>query len=79
MIIDAILNRKEGGSWKPHRDLRYIYYESLRLKYDDLGRALDAGTEDDVKYELCRYIDSEGYNPTIKNYILSANWLGSME
>ena len=42
---------------------------------DDIARAMDGGTEEDVKRALCEYIDSNGYNPGIKKYINSRDWL----
>ena len=37
--------------------------------------AMDYGEEADVKRELCRYIDEAEYNPAIKEYINSVDWL----
>lgn len=42
---------------------------------DDIARAMDGGTEEDVKRALCEYIDRNGYNPGIKKYINSRDWL----
>lgn len=68
----------------------YCYRYSARafyrrvLDYADMGgteiaRALDGGTEADVKRELCAYIDRNGYNSKIKNYINSVPWLEGVE
>ena len=43
---------------------------------DAILRAMDYGTEDDVKKALCRYIIECGYNPEICNFINAAEWLG---
>lgn len=40
-----------------------------------IADAMDGGTEEDVKRELCRYIDAEDYNPEIKDYVNSVDWL----
>lgn len=40
-----------------------------------ITRAMDSGTESDVRKELCRYIDEGEYNPDIKDYINSRKWL----
>lgn len=52
-------------------------YESFLYdgKKYPISRALDGGTEEDVKRELCLYIDDNGYNPAIKDYINSIQWL----
>lgn len=73
MIIDLILDRKDGTPYEPKR-----FYNSC-MNYggkfaDEITRAMDAGTEEDVKAALCAYIDGE-YNPEIKNYIHSVKWL----
>lgn len=67
----------------------YIYHYSPRamyietLGYEEVGeeitRALDYGTEQDVKKALCNYIDKQWYNPHIKEYINSVNWLDGFE
>lgn len=42
----------------------------------DILRALDYGTESDVKKALCNYINAGGYNPEICDYINAVDWLG---
>ena len=42
---------------------------------DDITRAMDFGTEEDVKNALCRYIEKNEYNPLICDYIRKINWL----
>jgi len=75
MIIDSILNRKDGKEYVP-KD----FYNEM-MQYGVIGNgfkiaeAMDNGTEEDVKYALCRYIEKEGYNLKIFNYINSQNWL----
>lgn len=73
MIIDLILDRKDSeGSYSPSE-----FYRDL-LGYagsDDITLALDYGEEADVQKALCDYIDANDYNPTIKDYILTRNWL----
>lgn len=72
MIIDIICDRKQFG-----------YYDGPQSIYDyaeDFGeypiiRAFDSGKENDIKEALCAYIDYEGYNPELKQYINSVNWL----
>ena len=49
------------------------------MRYGDIGHAItsamDYGTGDDVKKALCDYIDDNGYNPEIKGYVSSVNWI----
>lgn len=57
------------------------FYHAVREYEDDfkfkpeISMAMDYGTEDDVKRALCNYIDKQDYNPAIKDYINSVNWL----
>ena len=78
MIIDLILDRKyleEIGQpdYKPKR-----FYDDC-MEYGGSGwyiaRAMDFGTEEQVKEQLCIYIDNCKYNSEIKDYINSVNWL----
>ena len=73
MIVDLILDRKDGSPYRDHD----FYFDVLRYGEvgDDITRAMDYGTERDVKRALCEYIDNNEYNPAIKNYINSVRWL----
>lgn len=42
---------------------------------DPITRAMDEQPEQVVKFELCRYVIENGYNPEICDYINSVNWL----
>lgn len=81
MVIDIILDRRaferEDGNyeWYGKRQFRYLYDYAVSFQFDYLGRALDSGEEEDVKLALCRYIDENGYNPNIKEYIRSVKWI----
>jgi hypothetical protein len=73
MIIDLILDRKDGVKYNP----RAFYSDCMgygRVGYG-ITRALDNGTEQHVKQALCKYIDDNDYNLTIKDYINSVEWL----
>lgn len=74
MIIDLILDRKDGSSYKAKEfyDDVMIYEKGSDYK---ISRALDGGTEEDVKRELCDYIIHNNYNPKICNYINKVTWL----
>lgn len=73
MIIDCILDRKDGDPYSPEQFYRDVF------EYGDVGfditRAMDGGTEQDVKNALKQYIDKQGYAPEIKDYIDSVEWL----
>lgn len=77
MIIDLILDRKAGISFNTKDFYNNVRdYESYNFGSDGyISLAIDYGEEDDVKKVLCRYIDDNGYNPDIKNYIHSVLWL----
>lgn len=40
-----------------------------------ITRAMDCGTDDDVKAELCRYIIENEYNPEICKFVNSRKWI----
>ena len=81
MIIDLILDRKDGEPFGDVYDERQVYFDVMH--YNDLTpdasseitAAMDYGTDADVRASLCRYIDQNGYNPEIKNYINSRRWI----
>ena len=79
MIIDRILDRKDGEPYDP----REFYYDMLEYEHTfdfegsgiKISKAMDYGEEEDVKRELCKYIDMMHYSADIKDYIKSVNWL----
>ena len=73
MIIDLILDRKDGREYN-HYDF-YIACMGYGRIADDITRAMDCGTEEDVKKALCAYIEKNEYNPLICDYIQKLNWL----
>ena len=68
-----------------------IFYTMIPLKYapkyfyqhvmeyspegNGIASAMDGGTEEDVKRELCEYIRNGGYNMELCNYINERSWL----
>lgn len=75
MVIDIILNRKDGfpARYTPEQFYREISpYGEIAW---DITRAMDYGTENDVKTALCEYIIRNEYNPDICGYVWSRNWL----
>lgn len=77
MIIDLILDRKDGQPYNPHSFYNRVmgYGETFPELSYPIADALDGGNNEDVKKALCGYIKSEGYNPDIINYVNANNWL----
>ena len=44
-----------------------------------LASAIDCGENADIQKELCKYIDSKDYNPDLKGFINSFDWLKEPE
>ena len=86
MIIDLILDRYEqdiaynSGAKKigPY-DPGDFYWGCMNYGRigDSITRAMDSGTENDVKAALCEYVVNNEYNPAICGYIHSVNWLSN--
>lgn len=74
MIIDRILDRYDGDAYDPKEfyDDMMSYEEGTDYK---ISRAMDSGEEEDIRRELCAYIDDAQYNPKIKDFINSVAWL----
>jgi len=74
MIIDLILDRYDGDAYDPKK-----FYDRV-MEYEEgtdylISTALDGGEEEDIRRELCAYIDDGNYNPKIKDFINSVKWL----
>lgn len=73
MIIDLIIDRKYGVPYNAGQFYRDTF------DYGEVGfgitAAMDGGTEEDVKRELCKYIKDNEYNMELCEYINSVNWL----
>lgn len=89
MIIDKILDRKDGANIVPLRRQNgkvlvtseynaKRFYDSV-MEYGEIGfaiaEAMDSGTEQDVKRMLCEYVESNGYNTSICGYVNSVEWI----
>lgn len=78
MIIDLILDRKDGKKYNPREFYNGVvgywgtFQDDVMLKIAD---ALDGGTEIEVKRSLARYIIEHEYNLEIIDYIKSVEWL----
>lgn len=77
MIIDLILDRKDGQPYNAREFYNDVmqYAETWPELANPITRAMDEGDENDVRRELCAYIDGQEYNPAIKEYINSVQWL----
>ena len=81
MIIDIILERKEGEEAGEEYDVR-AFYDAISewvgrnpVFAADISTAMDCGTNEDVHAELCRYIAAGWYNPALKDWINSREWV----
>lgn len=56
---------------------RKFYFNALQYGDigDDITRAMDYGTESDVKNALCEYVMLNEYNPDLCEYIRAVNWI----
>ena len=79
MIIDLILDRKYDAEYNgiDTYNAHDFYIDCLGYNHiaDGIIKAMDYGSETDVKRELCKYILKNGYNKKICDYINSVNWL----
>lgn len=77
MIIDLILDRKDGAFYDPHDFYMEVasYGEITPVHSERITRAMDCGEEEDVRRELMNYILQNGYNENLKDYIESVKWL----
>ena len=77
MVIDIILDRRAGEKHGWKYDPQEFYRDIAQ--YGEIGhgitRAMDYGTERDVKVALCEYIIRHKYNPSICDYVWSREWL----
>lgn len=79
MIIDLILDRHcdDEMGFRDQYDPHDFYMDVMRYGSigHDISRAMDSGTENDVKSALCNYIVQNNYNPAICGYVFSVNWI----
>lgn len=77
MIADLILDRRMGVPYDAKKFYDYVRSEEDMFEFDPaISRAMDGGSEEDVKKALCRYIVDQGYNDRVCDYINSVDWLG---
>lgn len=69
---------KNGNTIIPLKYMPERFYQQV-MDYGEVGwdilRAMDEGTEEDVKRELCKYIKDNEYNEELCEYINGVNWL----
>jgi hypothetical protein len=73
MVIDLILDRQDGFKYTPED-----FYRDAMMYGDvahEITRAMDEGTEEDIKKALCKYVKDNKYNSKICAFINSVNWL----
>ena len=73
MVIDLILDRQDGFKYTPED-----FYRDAMMYGDvahEITRAMDEGTEEDIKKALCKYVLDNEYSPKICDFINSVNWL----
>ena len=83
MIVDLILDRKDNAldgvgleeKAKYNAHDFYMACMSYGRIADDITKAMDGGTEEDVQAALCKYISDNEYNPLLVAYICRLNWL----
>jgi hypothetical protein len=77
MIIDLILDRKDGKPYSPKKfyDEVMAYGKTWPKMAYPIADAMDVGTEKQVKLALEKYITDNEYNPSIIDYINSVNWI----
>lgn len=81
MLIDAILDRRADRNdgiynYNPKRFYEYINGFGIE-SYDRVAHAMDKGSNTEVQAEMCAYIDLEEYNPNIKCFVNSVDWLNA--
>ena len=79
MIIDLILDRKDYIKIDKvdTYDPKTFYHDVMRYGETGFGitRAMDTGTEIEVKKSLYQYLVDQDYNLDIKKFIDSVEWL----
>lgn len=73
MIVDLILDRRDGKKYKASEFYRGCY--AYGYVGTDITAAMDYGTEKDVKDALKQYIEDQEYNPEIMFFIDAVDWL----
>lgn len=77
MIIDLILDRKDGKPYDPAAFYRDVagYGGTWPDIADPITAAMDYGTDADVKRALCEYVRAGEYSAKICDYVQRVTWL----
>lgn len=79
MIIDAILDRRDGMEWTAE-ELSYMKEEAEIFGFPFISMAIEKRDEDALKVALRKYIVEQGYAPAddtdeLHEYIDDNNWI----
>lgn len=75
MVIDEILDRRAGCPYNPKSFYNYCtgYNSPASIK---IAKAMDYGTEEDVKRTIHEYLNEADYNfPEFHKFVNSVNWI----
>lgn len=76
MLIDVILDRRDGVEYDPRELYSYLQEEGEVFPfYWDYARIMDEGTEEEMREALCEYVRQHGYRSELCEYIRSMEWL----
>lgn len=77
MIIDLILDRKDGKEYAPGDFYTGVmgYLDVFPEIVIPIAEAMENGEESDVQRELCAYVENGEYSRDICDYIKSVKWL----
>lgn len=78
MIIDEILDRKDGRRFVADEFKRYVLKESVYFGFKYFSEAYsmpnDVSREYFVKRAIIKYIVENGYDINLIHFVLSVNW-----
>ena len=75
MIVDAILDRKDGIEYNAKEFYDYVREYNLEPYSSEICEAMDEGNNQDVQFALCKYIVLERYSLNICGFIQDNKWI----
>lgn len=77
MIIDLILDRRDGKSYEPREFYNDVmeYRTTTPYEADAITRAMDNDNEEEMKKAIAYYILDNGYPTDILQWVLEQEWL----
>lgn len=78
MIIDLILDRKDGQEYNPQEfyfSVKQYICSAGAATVLDITEAMESGNDNRVKTALISYVLENEYSTEVAHYILSQNWL----